>query len=117
MTTSHPIEFSPQSPEWHGGDDKNGVIKVVMTGAVRGVLAKPLTAEEAQVETTEQAIKQLVSKAVASEGVVDIFTAAGLEKPDVSILSDEFLTEVRDLPHKNVAVELLVGTVSEPRQP
>ena len=75
--------------------------------AVRGVLAKPSTAEEVQVETTEQAIKQLVSKAVASEGVVDIFTAAGLEKPDVSILSDKFLTEVRDLPHKNVAVELL----------
>ena len=75
--------------------------------AVRNVLAKPSTTEEAQVETTEQAIKQLVSKAVVSEGVVDIFTAAGLEKPDVSILSDEFLAEVRDLPHKNVAVELL----------
>ncbi len=75
--------------------------------AVRSILAKPSTTEEAQVETTEQAIKQLVSKAVVSEGVVDIFTAAGLEKPDVSILSDEFLAEVQDLPHKNVAVELL----------
>ncbi len=75
--------------------------------AVRSVLAKPSTAEEAQAETTEQAIKQLVSKAVVPEGVVDIFTAAGLEKPDVSILSDEFLAEVRDLPHRNVAVELL----------
>ena len=75
--------------------------------AVRKVLAKPSTAEETQTETTEQAIKQLVSKAVVSEGVVDIFTAAGLEKPDVSILSDEFLAEVRDLPHKNVAVDLL----------
>ena len=74
---------------------------------VRSVLAKPSTTEEGQAETTEQAIKQLVSKAVVSEGVVDIFTAAGLEKPDVSILSDEFLAEVRDLPHKNVAVELL----------
>ena len=39
--------------------------------------------------------------------MIDIFAAAGLEKPDVSILSDEFLVEVRDLPHKNVAVELL----------
>ena len=75
--------------------------------AVRSVLAKPSTAEEAQTETTEQAIKQLVSKAVVSEGVVDIFTAAGLEKPDVSILSDEFLAKLRNLPHKNVAVELL----------
>ena len=75
--------------------------------AVRGVLAKPTATEEAQSEATEQAIKQLISRAVVSEGVVDIFAAAGLEKPDVSILSDEFLVEVRDLPHKNVAVELL----------
>ena len=75
--------------------------------AVRSVLAKPTATEEAQSEATEQAIKQLISRAVVSEGVVDIFAAAGLEKPDVSILSDEFLVEVRDLPHKNVAVELL----------
>ena len=90
-------------------DEKTTEIRddVAFFQAVRGVLAKPSTTEEAQAETTEQAIKQLVSKAVASEGVVDIFTAAGLKKPDVSILSDEFLAEVQDLPHKNVAVELL----------
>ena len=90
-------------------DEKTTEIRddVAFFQAVRSVLAKPSTTEETQTETTEQAIKQLVSKAVASEGVVDIFTAAGLEKPDVSILSDEFLAEVRDLPHKNVAVELL----------
>jgi len=75
--------------------------------AVRSVLAKPSAAEETQTETTEQAIKQLVSKAIISEGVVNIVTAAGIEKPDVSILADEFLAEVRDLPHKNVAIELL----------
>lgn len=74
---------------------------------VRSVLAKPTATEETESEATEQAIKQLVSKAVVSEGVVDIFAAAGLEQPDVSILSDEFLAEVRDSPHKNVAVELL----------
>lgn len=90
-------------------DEKTTEIRddVAFFQAVRSVLAKPSAAEETQTETTEQAIKQLVSKAVVSEGVVDIFTAAGLEKPDVSILSDEFLAEVRDLPHKNVAVELL----------
>ena len=75
--------------------------------AVRNVLAKPSAAEESQFEAADQAIKQLVSKAVVPEGVVDIFAAAGLKKPDVSLLSDEFLAEVRDLPHKNVAVELL----------
>ncbi len=90
-------------------DEKTTEIRddVAFFQAVRSVLAKPSTPEEAQAEMTEQAIKQLVSKAVVSEGVVDIFTAAGLEKPDVSILSDEFLAEVQDLPHKNVAVELL----------
>ena len=74
---------------------------------VRSVLAKPTATEEAQSEATEQAIRQLVSRAVVSEGVIDIFAAAGLERPDVSILSDEFLLEVRELPYKNVAVELL----------
>ena len=79
---------------------------------IRKVLAKPTTAEEAQLGAAEQAIKQLVSKAVVSEGVIDIFDAAGLEKPDVSILSDEFLAEVQDLPHKNVAIELLERLLS-----
>ena len=75
--------------------------------AVRGVLAKLTAREETQSEAAELAIQQLVSKAVVPEGVVDIFAAAGLEKPDISILSDEFLAEVRDLPQRNLAVELL----------
>ena len=44
---------------------------------------------------------------MVSEGVVDIFAATGLKKPDISILSDEFLAEVRDMPQRNLAVELL----------
>ena len=75
--------------------------------AMRGVLAKLTAREETQSEAADFAIKQLVSKAVVPEGVVDIFAAAGLEKPDISILSDEFLAEVRDLPQRNLAVELL----------
>ena len=55
----------------------------------------------------ETAIRQLVSRAVASDEVVDIFAAAGLKKPDISILSDDFLEEVRELPYRNLAVELL----------
>lgn len=55
----------------------------------------------------ELAIRQLVSKSVDSGEVVDIFAAAGLDKPDVSILSDEFLEEVRNLPQKNLAAETL----------
>ena len=81
--------------------------------AVRGVLAKLTAREESQSETAELAIKQLVSKAVVPEGVVDIFAAAGLEKPDISILSDEFLAEVRNLPQRNLAVELLDKLLSD----
>ena len=58
-------------------------------------------------EELDAAIRQIVSKAVVSDEVVDIFSAAGLSRPDISILSDEFLEEVRELPHRNLAVELL----------
>jgi type I restriction enzyme R subunit len=58
-------------------------------------------------EDIEHAIRQLVSQAVAPGEVVDIFAAAGLDKPDISILSDEFLEEVRNLPQRNLAVETL----------
>ncbi len=55
----------------------------------------------------DSAIRQLVSRAVASDQVIDIFAAAGLKRPDISILSDEFLAEIRDMPHRNLALELL----------
>jgi type I restriction enzyme R subunit len=54
-----------------------------------------------------------VSKAVASDQVIDIFAAAGLKNPDISILSDEFLAEVRGMEHKNLAVELLRKLLNE----
>jgi len=55
----------------------------------------------------ETAIKQLVSRAITPGEVIDLFAAAGIKKPDVSILDDAFLASVRDMPHKNLAVELL----------
>lgn len=59
-------------------------------------------------EQLDAAVRQLVSKAVAaSDEVIDIFSTAGLKKPDMSILSDEFLAEVKGLKHRNVAAELL----------
>ena len=58
-------------------------------------------------EEMELAIRQIVSRAISSDKVIDIFDAAGLKKPDISILSDEFLSEVRHLPQRNLAVELL----------
>ncbi|KAF0127375.1 MAG: type I restriction enzyme R subunit [Elusimicrobia bacterium] len=55
----------------------------------------------------ETAIRQIVNQSVASTGVVDIFDAAGMKKPDISLLSEEFLREVQGMEHKNLAVELL----------
>ena len=75
--------------------------------AVRAVLAKRAAGEARPAEELDYAIRQIVSRAVASEGVVDIFAAAGLEKPDISILSEEFLAEVRGMKQRNLAVELL----------
>jgi type I restriction enzyme R subunit len=75
--------------------------------AVRAVLAKSALGESQSDEELDQAIRQIISKAVISEEVVDIFSAAGLKNPDISILSDEFLAEVRGMPQRNLAVELL----------
>ena len=75
--------------------------------AVSSVLAKRAQGEARPEEELDYAIRQIVSRAVVSEGVVDIFTAAGLEKPDISILSEEFLVEVRGMKQRNLAVELL----------
>ena len=75
--------------------------------AVRSVLAKRASGDARPEEELDYAIRQIVSRAVASEGVVDIFAATGLEKPDISILSEEFLAEVRGMKQRNLAVELL----------
>jgi type I restriction enzyme R subunit len=73
------------------------------------VLAKPVDGGDGKKssEELEAAVRQIVSRAIASDKVIDIFDAAGLKKPDISILSDEFLAEVQHLPQRNLAVELL----------
>lgn len=75
--------------------------------AVQAVLAKRAPGEARPEEELDHAVRQIISRAVTPEGVVDIFGAAGLEKPDISILSEEFLSEVREMPQRNLAVELL----------
>jgi type I restriction enzyme R subunit len=75
--------------------------------AVRSVLAKAVTQQHRPEQELDNAIRQIVSRAISSGEVIDIFAAAGLRKPDISILSEEFLREVRHLPQKNLAVELL----------
>jgi type I restriction enzyme R subunit len=75
--------------------------------AVQAVLAKRAPGDARPEEDIEHAVRQIISRAVAPEGVIDIFAAAGLAKPDLSILSEDFLAEVRGMPQRNLAVELL----------
>lgn len=75
--------------------------------AVRARIIKSSPEHELQADDIEQAIRQIISRAVASDEVIDIFKAAGLKKPDISILSDEFLADIQNMPQKNVAIELL----------
>jgi type I restriction enzyme, R subunit len=75
--------------------------------AVRAALIKHIGDDRKPPELLDHAIRQIVSKALVSDEIVDIFAAAGLKKPDISILSDEFLGEIRGMPQRNLAIELL----------
>ncbi len=76
--------------------------------AVRAVIAKATTSDAKLGEESRNAVlKQILDNAVVAEGVEDIFRLAGLERPNIGILSDPFLEEVRQLPQRNFAVELL----------
>lgn len=82
--------------------------------AVKARLTKfePVGSGKSDVEI-ETAIKQIVDKAVVSEGIIDVFDAAGIKKPDISILSDEFLAEIQGMERKNLALELLKKILSD----
>ena len=76
--------------------------------AIQAALNKQFTANRKTPEQIDAAVRQLVSRAITTDGqVIDVFTAAGLPKPDIGILSEQFLAEVRGLKHRNVAAELL----------
>ncbi len=76
--------------------------------AVKAALVKTVSRGGKSPDQLDAAVRQLVSGAITTDNqIIDVFTAAGLPKPDISILSDQFLAEVRGLKHKNVAAELL----------
>jgi type I restriction enzyme, R subunit len=76
--------------------------------ALQSALGKQASLNRKSPEEVDAAVRQLVSKAITTDGqVIDVFTAAGLPKPDIGILDERFLAEVRGLKHKNVAAELL----------
>ena len=82
--------------------------------AVRATLIKSEPSEGGKTrDDLDHAIRQIVSSALVSDQVIDIFAVAGLKKPDISILSDEFLAEVQNMPQRNLAVELLRKLLSD----
>lgn len=82
--------------------------EVAFMQAVKVILTKrDISTQKKTDEQREVAIRQIISQAVVSENVVDIFDAVGLEKPNIGLLDDEFLAQVRNLPERNLAVELL----------
>ncbi len=82
--------------------DDVGFFQLIRSGLVKATVSTGKTEEE-----LDTAIRQIVSRAITTSEVVDLFATAGLRKPDISILSPEFLAEVKGLPHKNLALELL----------
>ncbi len=84
-------------------------LEVAFHKAVKASLIK-LLIDNSKVKTTSQLdseLNQLISKSISSNEVIDIFSAVGLNKPDISILSDEFLEEIKGMKQRNLAVELL----------
>ena len=82
--------------------------EVAFFQAVKVILTKPEISKKKKTnDERELAIRQIIGSAVVSEEVVDVFDAVGLDKPNIGILDDDFLAEVRNLPEKNLAVELL----------
>ncbi|WP_316171513.1 MULTISPECIES: type I restriction endonuclease subunit R [unclassified Bradyrhizobium] len=91
------------------GDErvKGRAHEIAMVAALRANLAKYTTGTGRSRATVERDIRQLLSKAVMADGILDVFKSAGLDQPDLSIFSDEFLSEVRGTKQKNLAVETL----------
>jgi type I restriction enzyme R subunit len=76
--------------------------------AIKSAISKTTeTKHEESEERFDAAIKQILSRAVISDRIIDIFEAAGLKKPELSILSEGFLSEVKAMPQKNLAFEAL----------
>lgn len=86
--------------------------EVAFLQAVKVILTKrDVSAQKKTDEARETAIRQIISQAVVSDRVVDIFDAVGLDKPNIGLLDEEFLAQVKNLPERNLAVELLEGEI------
>jgi type I restriction enzyme R subunit len=103
--TALSLAFAIAIPHEQALDAKD---EVAFFQAVKARLAKfDSTGSGRSNEEIETTIRQVIDQALISEQVIDVFDAAGIKKPDISILSDEFLAELKDYEHKNVALEVL----------
>ncbi|EOJ8806952.1 DUF3387 domain-containing protein, partial [Escherichia coli] len=89
-------------------------LEIAFLSAVKAAISK-FTSVDKKISQAEKnsALKQILDNAVIANGVDDIFTLAGLDKPNIGLLSDEFLQEVRDMPYRNLAVELLEKLIND----
>ena len=87
-------------------DAKEHKEEIAFFQAVKSVIQKA-SSKPSNIKDPNKAIKQLIDNAVISDGVEDIFSLVGLDKPNIGILSEEFLEDVANMPYKNLAVELL----------
>jgi Type I site-specific restriction-modification system, R (restriction) subunit and related helicases len=85
---------------------KSRILKLTSTGGNTDRTSKA----NYEIETT---IKQILDKALISEQVIDIFEIAGIKKPEISILSEEFLLEIKNMQHKNIAMEILKRIIND----
>lgn len=82
--------------------------EIAFHSAIKAAITKFTTVDKkCTQEEKNSALKQILDNAVIAEGVADVFSLCGLDKPNIGLLSDEFLEDVRQMPHKNLAVELL----------
>lgn len=106
---SKAFALSVPSPKALELKDEVGIFQMLKVAITKKTASKHISHDE-QLDT---AIKQIVSSALISDRVIDVFAAAGLGKPDISILSDEFLAEVKQMPQKNLAFETLKKLIND----
>lgn len=110
---THTFSIATPSPESEEIRDDVWFFQAIKAGIAKLGTSGGWDDKRKSTDHYSNAIKQIVSKAVQSEDVMDLFSLAGIDKPDISILSDEFLDEVKWMKHKNLALELLKKIVND----